>query len=110
MQLEQNQKLIGKGDTTDFIVLSSMSSLILAQLAESPELIDAFKEILSNTGNELYLKEVEQLQLEGESTTRELRKLMIGYLDSQKVSHFNLKLYDKIYLKKEDKLIVIGEE
>ena len=117
MQLEQNQKLIGKGDTTDFIVLSSMSSLILAQLAESPELIDAFKEILSNTGNELYLKEVEQLQLEGEYTTRELRKLMIdnnyiflGYLDSQKVSHFNLKLYDKIYLTKEDKLIVIGEE
>ena len=117
MQLEQNQKLVGKGDTTDFIVLSSMSSLILAQLAESPELINAFKEILSNTGNELYLKNVEELQLEGEHTTKELRNIMkdnnyvfLGYLDSQKESHFNLKLNDNINLTKEDKLIVLGEE
>ena len=58
MQQEHNQKLVSRGDHTDFLVVSNMSSLILAQLAESPELIDVFREILSNEGNELYLKNV----------------------------------------------------
>ena len=39
MQKEHNQKLVGRGDHTDFLVASSMSSLILAQLAEKPGFI-----------------------------------------------------------------------
>lgn len=117
MQREHNQKLVGRGDHTDFLVDSSMSSLILAQLAESPELIDVFKEILSNEGNELYLKNVGMLQLSGTYSISSLRHIMLkegfillGYLDSEKISHYNLPLNEKITLLDEDELIVLGEQ
>jgi voltage-gated potassium channel Kch len=116
MQKEANQKLVGSGDHTDFLVASSMSSLFLAQLAESPELVDVFREILSNEGNELYLKNVGLMQLEGEYTVRELRQIMLrqgfilmGDLNKDKYSTFNRKLEDKITLTRDDNLIVIGE-
>ncbi|MBP5230468.1 MAG: hypothetical protein ILO68_01955, partial [Clostridia bacterium] len=53
LQKEKNQKLAGRGDRTDYLVASSMSSLILAQLAESPDLIGVFRELLSNDGSEI---------------------------------------------------------
>ena len=116
MQKEHNQKLVGRGDHTDFLVASSMASLILAQLAESPELINVFREILSNKGNELYLKNVGLMQLEGEHTIRELRRTMLrqgfvllGDLNCEKYSTFNRELEEKITLSTDDNLIVIGE-
>ena len=116
MQKEHNQKLVGRGDHTDFLVSSSMSSLILAQLAESPELIDVFREILSNAGNELYLKPVSSMRLEGRRTVRELRRIMLkqgfiflGRLDAEKYSWFNQPLDEELELTKEDNLIVLGE-
>lgn len=116
MQKEHNQKLVGKGDHTDFLVASSMSSLILAQLAESPELIDVFKEILSNEGNELYLKSVKQMNLIGSYSVRDLRRIMlnegyilIGHLDADKYSRFNLPLNEAILLSEADNLIVLGQ-
>ena len=116
MQKEHNQKLVGRGDHTDFLVASSMSSLILAQLAESPELIDVFREILSNKGNELYLKNVGSMGLAGKYEIRNLRRIMLkqgyilyGHLDAEKNSRFNLPLNEEITLKKEDHLIVLGE-
>ena len=117
MQKEHNQKLVGRGDHTDFLVSSSMSSLILAQLAESPEIIDVFREILSNKGNEIYLKNAGLISLLGEYTTRELRSILLhqgyiflGYIDSNKKNHFDLSLDENISLSKEDSLIVLGEK
>jgi K+/H+ antiporter YhaU regulatory subunit KhtT len=117
MQQEHNQKLVGRGDHTDFLVVSSMSSLILAQLAESPELINVFREILSNEGNELYLKNAGTIKLEGEYTIRDLRMIMLehnyiflGYIDKEKYSHFNLPLDEVVKLTKEDNLIVLGKK
>ena len=116
MQLEHNQRLVGRGDHTDFLVASSMSSLILAQLAESPELISVFKELLSNRGCELYLKNVSLLGLTGTHSVRTLRQAMLrqgyilmGDLDRDKYSTFNRPLDDEITLSGEDCLIVIGE-
>ena len=116
MQKEHNQKLVGHGDHTDFLVSSSMSSLILAQLAESPELINVFREILSNEGNELYLKNAGKIHLTGDYTVRELRRIflqhgyiLIGYLDAEKNSRFNLPLDEIMTLTEEDSLIVLGE-
>ncbi len=116
MQKEHNQKLVGRGDHTDFLVSSSMSALILSQLAESPELISVFRELLSNEGNELYLKNVGLMQIEGEYTVRELRQIMIrqgyvlmGDLDSEKNSYFNRSLDEKVTLTRDDCLIVLGE-
>ncbi len=117
MQKEHNQRLVGRGDHTDFLVSSSMSSLILAQLAESPELIDVFREILSNTGNELFLKNVGAMGLTGSFSVRNLRQIMLsngyiflGHLDSEKNSHFNLALDEILELSKDDYLIVLGEK
>ncbi len=116
MQKEHNQKLVGQGDHTDFLVASSMSSLILAQLAENPELIIVFREILSNNGNELYLKNVGLMNLIGTFRVRDIRRIMlkqgyifIGYLDSEKHSTFNLPLSDILTLHAEDCLIVLGQ-
>lgn len=117
MQLEHNQRLVGRGDHTDFLVASSMSSLILAQLAESPELLSVFREILSNKGSELYLKNVGRLGLAGTHTVGSLRQVMLrrgcillGDLDREKYSTFNRPLSDTITLSEEDCLIVLGEE
>lgn len=117
MQLEHNQRLVGRGDHTDFLVASSMSSLILAQLAESPELLSVFREILSNKGSELYLKNVGRLGLVGTHTVGSLRQVMLrhgcillGDLDREKYSTFNRPLSDTITLSEEDCLIVLGEE
>ncbi|MBR5738841.1 MAG: hypothetical protein IKY02_02505, partial [Lachnospiraceae bacterium] len=117
MQREHNQNLVGRGDHTDFLVASSMSSLILSQLAESPALLDVFREILSNTGNELYLKSVGLMKLTGAHTVRDLRRAMLrkgyillGYLDEEKNSRFNLPLDEVLTLKEDDHLIVLGEK
>lgn len=116
MQKEHNQKLVGSGDHTDFLVASSMSSLILSQIAESPELIDVFRELLSNEGNELYLKNAGSMGLTGVYTVRELRHIMyenrcvlLGCLDREKHGRFNLPLDEEIELSDEDELIVLGE-
>ena len=117
MRREHNQKLVGVGDHTDFLVASSTSSLILAQLAESPELIDVFQEILSTQGNELYIKSVAQAKLEGKHKIRTLRQvllqqgyILLGYLDAEKESHFNPPINKTIELTAEDALIVLGSK
>ena len=116
MQKEHNQKLAGSGESTDYLVTSSMSSLILAQLAESPALIDVFREILSNEGNELYLKQTGSMGLTGTFTGRDLRRIMLregyiflGHLDGKKGSRFNIPLDEEIRLDGKDHLIVFGE-
>ena len=116
MQKEHNQKLVVQGDHSDFLVASSMSSLILAQLAESPELQSVFREILSNEGNELYIKNAGLMRITGSYTVRYLRQIMLnqkyillGRLDPEKNSQFNLPLDDTITLTEDDCLIVLGE-
>ncbi|MCR5682272.1 MAG: hypothetical protein K6G29_07475, partial [Clostridiales bacterium] len=78
MRKEHNQHLVVTDDNTDFVVSSNMSSLFLAQLAESPELIDAFRELLSNRGSELYLLEAGEMQCAGKKTTAEIRKIALA--------------------------------
>lgn len=90
---------------------------VLAQLAESPELIGVFREILSNEGNELYLKDVSKMKLQGKYTVRALRRIMLqqgyvlmGHLDAEKNSRFNLLLDEELVLTDQDNLIVLGEK
>ena len=117
MQKEHNQYLVGRGDHTDFLVTSSMSSLFLAQLAESPELFDVFRELLSNNGNELYLKPAAALGLPGVHSVRDLRRraLRMGYIllgcrDEESGSRFNLPLEAELMLRDTDEIIVLGEK
>ena len=117
LQRESNQALAENEDRTDFLVSSSMASLFLAQLAESPELIDAFRELLSNRGNELYLLEAGGMQCAGRLTTAEIRKIaleqrmvVIGYISSEtRQSVFNPPLNEELELAEDDCLIVLAE-
>ncbi|MBO4326417.1 MAG: hypothetical protein J5950_04020 [Clostridia bacterium] len=117
MRKELSQKIVGDGEKTDFLVDTSMSSLILAQAAENPELIDVFREILSNTGNELYLKRAGAMKLAGSRSVRELRRELLrrGYVylgrsDPENGSTFDKMLDEIVTLGEEDNLIVLGAE
>ncbi len=118
MRRENNQALIGNDDRTDFVVASNMSSLFLAQLSESPELLSAFQELLSNKGNELYLKPAAAFGCTGTRTVRELRRIVLGYgylclgylKEGAPKSVFNPPLNEETTLSENDHLIVIGEE
>ncbi len=117
MQKESNQNLVVSEDHSDFLVDSSMSSLILAQLSESPDLVGVFRELLSNEGNELYLKSAKSLNLLGTRTVRDLRLsllrngyILLGFLDKDKRSVFNIPLDTSLELTEFDSLIVMGEK
>lgn len=116
MREEKNQKLVLDDDHIDFLVSSKMSSLILTQLAESPELIDVYRELLTNEGNEVYLKNAASYGLMGTYTVQELRCyackrhwIMLGYMNSDGESIFNPSLNTQVTLKKNSNLIVISE-
>ena len=117
MRNESSQILAGAGDNTDFLVNTSMSSLILAQLAENPELTGFFTEILSNTGNEIYLKNAGSAGLCGNHSVAGLRKallnagyILLGYVDANRRSAFLQSPGDSVTLCDGDDLIVIGRE
>ena len=114
---ENNHNLLIPDLNTEFVVSSNMSSLFLAQLSETPELIKAFDELLSSEGNEVCLKTAEELHCVGARTVLELRRrlmsqryVMIGYMKAENFQcSFELSLSDAVTLRPEDKLIVIGE-
>ena len=117
---DMGKQIISTSDGTDYIVSSSMSSLILAQLSESPELIKVFQEILSNDGNELFLRTAEELGCTGKQTIRSLRGILCrkrcillgllgGTADSPE-SLFNPPLDQELDLKPEDQLIILCEQ
>ncbi len=117
MEKEYNQRLAVNDERIDFLVASSMSSLILAQLAENPGLVDVFSEILSNKGNELYLKNVGSLGMEGIYSIRELRTdlyrrgyILLGDLDGEKNTTFNRSPDEEVTLSADDSLILLGEQ
>ncbi len=116
MKRERNQSLIVSDDHTDFVVASNMTSLFLAQLAQAPELRKAFAEILSNEGNELYLKTAKNLHCSGSLSVCELRQrlyrqgyIFLGIIDENNEYLFNPSLDQKLEIDSRDKLIVFGE-
>ena len=115
MRSEKNQKLVLTDDHIDFVVSSRMTSLILVQLAENPELIEVFKELLSIKGNELHLKSASTYGCIGEYTCAELRYfalmngwIMIGFMNKGGESVFNPSLNETISLGYDSSLIVIA--
>ncbi|MBQ1316798.1 MAG: hypothetical protein IIY46_04865 [Lachnospiraceae bacterium] len=114
---EYNEKLVSGADHTDFVVASNMSSLCLAQVSERPELVGVFRELLSNTGNELYLKNAAGMGLAGTYIVRDLRcallaqgYVLLGIVDAEKKSTFDLPLMKTVELTEDDEFIVLGEE
>ena len=100
-----------------FIRTLIIASVLLAQIAENPELVGVFREILSNKGSELFLKNAEELQLTGRHSVAELRCrllqhrcVFLGYMDEQKESRFNPPLREKLDIRPGDCFIVLSEE
>ena len=117
MRREKNQSLVIDDDHTDFVVASNMASLFLAQLAESPALIDAFSEILSNEGNEIFMKSPKNLNCLGKYTVCEIRQILyaqgyifLGYMTADNTYSFNPPLDEVLDIKTSDKMIVLKEE
>lgn len=120
MRREGNRNLVAADDPTDFIVASNISSMVLAQLVANPMLYGVFQELLSNVGNELYLKSPETLGCEGDKTVAEMRLealsrgyLLLGYLKNDRRARsicLNPPIQEQVTLQGEDKLIVIGEQ
>ena len=118
MRREHNQRLVESDDNTDYVVSSNMSALFLAQLAASPELTGAFREILSNEGSEFYLKTAGFLQCAGERSVAEIRNialaqgyLVLGYMRAGTFEcTFNPPLKEVLKLDRDDSIIVLGEK
>ncbi len=120
MRLKQNEDLVSNGDNTDYIVSSNMSSLFLAQLSESPELISVFMEVLTNRGNEFYIRTAAELGCAGGHTVEDLRlrlcrrgSVFLGVQeerDGRYVHRFNLPLDEQLYLEPEDRLVILSEK
>jgi len=121
MRRESNRNLVAADDPTDFIVASDMASMVLAQLTETPELYSVFRELLSNEGNELYLKPAGMLGCAGENRwVAELRLtalskgyILLGFLKNgpdRRAVELNPALRKHIELEAEDSLIVVGRQ
>ena len=117
LRSEADQTLVVDGDHTDFVITSSMAAMFLARLSENPELIDVFREILSNDGNELYLKNADALGMTGTHDVRTLRAMalrrgyiLLGLVDADLRSTFNPPLTAECTLCVEDQLVVLGRE
>ncbi|MDO4488852.1 MAG: NAD-binding protein [Eubacteriales bacterium] len=116
---ESNRRLVVDTTSDDFIVASDMTSMILAQLAETERLGDVFRELLSNGGSEIYLRPAGTVvPTDCELTTAQMRAivlkagyLLLGYISYEETGRtiiLNPGLGDTVTLKDTDNLIVIG--
>jgi len=116
-----NQKIATDKNISDFVVGSNITSLIISQLSENPDLLPIFEDLLDEDGSELYMKpalnyvkagvSVDTYQLQRIAEKR--NEIVLGY------KIFNDKSYDlitnplksnKVSFSENDFLIVIAED
>ncbi|MCQ2401350.1 MAG: hypothetical protein MJ059_05445 [Lachnospiraceae bacterium] len=120
MKSEHNRELIMSSDSTDFIVASDMSSMIMAQVALNPDIRDLLHELTSNEGSDIVLLPAEAFGFNGvEHTVSELRSIaeasgavFLGYVlnDRDKAdTHINPPISETVTLNDRDGVIVISK-
>ena len=118
LNMEGSYNISLKSKNIDYIVNSSISSLILAQIAESPDLEYVFNELLTNKGNELYSKPIRNFNLntKHDYSFDALKRIVLsyGYTLLGAMHEGNLKmnpdLDERIIFDEDDRLIVLGRE
>lgn len=117
MKKEKNRNLVNLDDGTDYIVASDMSSMILCQVSENGRLYRFLKELLSNEGNELYMKLAKQFHASKKPMTiHQLRMsvyqkgyVLIGYQKNGEIIFCDeISNNETIELHDMDLLVVIG--
>lgn len=121
MNSVENQKLMQVADVNDFVVGSSITSLIIAQVAENRHLLSFFTTMLTSDGSELYMKPAKNyVKLHQEMNfyelteiTKQKNEILLGY---KKMVNGQMQLTvgptktDRISFTEEDYLIVIAED
>ena len=118
MKSEHNRELIMGSDSTDFIVASDMSSMIMAQVAMNPDMKDFLHELTSNEGVDIVMLPAESFGFNGVShTVAELRAIagssgavMMGYvtgMNERAETHINPPITKTVTLNDSDGVIII---
>jgi voltage-gated potassium channel Kch len=122
----RNRELAEVARVDDFIVSEHLVSLMLAQLAENPNLFDVFQDIFGPEGAEIYLKPIgEYVEIEQPvnfytvvEAARRRGETAIGYRIAAEANsagkdygvHVNPRKSEKVIFGLGDKVIVIAEE
>lgn len=119
LSLEKSRDLVLTDDLTDFVVASNMAAMLVAQIAEKPELYSAIRELISRQGADLCLQDAARFLPEaGSYPVSELRVRLLeqgfsflGYIRRGETSTVVLDppVTAEAALSMEDKLICIGE-
>ncbi len=117
MHREKNHNMVMPDDSIEYIVASYMQSLFVAQLADNSNLLPAFKELLSNEGNGIYIRRAEHLFCTGTFTVAELRQLLysqryifLGYSEFNGEFIMNPPRNKTVEIDGSDRIIVLSEK
>lgn len=119
LNMEKSRELVLTNDLTDFVIASDMAAMLVAQIADKPELCDAIKELISKNGADMCLKKASDYVTEAkEFTVQKLRAAMLlrgcvllGIINGENDISVKMDpaLNDVITLSPSDRLICIGE-
>ncbi|MES2765460.1 MAG: NAD-binding protein [Bacteroidota bacterium] len=118
---DRNRELANITSTNDFIVSSKISSLILTQLSQNPELLPVFTDLFDADGSEIYLKSAAnyirpETEVDFQTVVEAARRhneIAIGFKKagdtSAKSVVINPSKYSPITFKNGDSIIIIAE-
>ena len=118
LNMENSRRVSIKDSRVDYVVVSNIASLILAQMSENNELKPVFEELLSRKGNELYSKPLNLFNLgtEHDYSYSGLKQIvlsygyvLLGYIQNNTMS-LDSDLKDRIQFNENDRLIVLGKD
>ena len=121
MNSVENQKLMQVANVNDFVVGSSITSLIVSQIAENRHLLEFFTTLLTSDGSELYMKPAGDYVKLGEPVdffelteiVRQKDEIVMGYkklVNGQMQLTINPDKSEKMTFTSEDYLIVVAED
>ena len=116
LNMENTYNLIAKNDETDYIISSSIASLLLAQLTRNVELRKVFTKLLSSGDRKLSSKPINIFNLKADETYtfQYLKKLLLAYnyvllgYEQNANLYMNPSISQKITFTEKDRLVILG--